>query len=933
MDSLSYLSNADPALVDNLYQQYKQNPTSVDITWQKFFEGFEFSKSSYDGADGATAQHMQKEFKVMGVIMGYRVRGHLFTQTNPVRARRKYYPDDSIENFGLEQSDLDTVFQAGDELGIGPATLREIVAHLKETYCQSIGAEYKYIRHPKVIKWFEDKMEGSKNHMAFTKKDKKHILHKLNQAVAFENFIHTKFTGQKRFSLEGAETLIPALDAVIEFGADTGIQEYVIGMSHRGRLNILANILKKSYEDIFFEFEGKNLFEEEAFDGDVKYHLGYSSDIKTSNKKDVHLYLTPNPSHLEAVGPVVQGITRAKIDNKYDGDNKKIAPILIHGDAAIAGQGVVYELIQMSLLKGYGTGGTIHLVINNQIGFTTNYIDARSSTYCTDVAKVTLSPVFHVNGDDVEALIYTIKLAMEYRQTFHRDVFIDILCYRKYGHNEGDEPRFTQPLLYKAIAQHDNPREIYYQKLLAEGSISESDKITMEREFKEMLEISLDTAKKKSVNKALEYKEGMWTNMSFPADKDFLQSPDTGFNKKKLTEIADLITSLPEDKSFFKKTIRLFNDRKKMLDGQGKLDWAMGELMAYATLINEGHPVRVSGQDSQRGTFSHRHAVITIEDSEEQYWPINGAGKEPGLFRIYNSHLSEYGVMGFEYGYASSTPQGLTVWEAQFGDFANGAQIIIDQFIATAQDKWKRMNGLVLLLPHGYEGQGAEHSSARMERFLNLSAQNNIYVVNCTTPASFFHVLRRQLKTKYRMPLVVFTPKSLLRHPRVNSTLNELATGKFQEVIDDANANPAKVKKLVFCQGKIYYDLLERQESTGNTDIAVVRIEQLYPLPQKQLNDIIAKYKNAKHVQWVQEEPENMGAWGFLLRKYKGSNLECISRPESASPASGSSKKHEKQQKAIIDKVFGSVQTDTPAKAQHAKPKTKPSSKSKKALT
>ncbi|NNC85364.1 MAG: 2-oxoglutarate dehydrogenase E1 component, partial [Bacteroidia bacterium] len=579
MDSLSYLSNADPALIDNLYQQYKQDPNSVDISWRKFFEGFEFSKTNFDDPDSATAQHLQKEFKVLNLILGYRSRGHLFTQTNPVRSRRKYYPDDSLETFGLEESDLDTVFQAGSEIGLGATTLRNIVEHLKATYCESVGAEYKYIRHPKVAKWLEDKMEGSRNRMAFSKNDKKHILHKLNQAVAFEHFIHTKFTGQKRFSLEGAETLIPALDAVIEFGADLGIKEYVIGMAHRGRLNILANILNKTYEDVFFEFEGKNLFEESNIDGDVKYHLGHSSDIKTSNGKDVHMYLTPNPSHLEAVDPVVQGIVRAKIDNKYDGDENQIAPILIHGDAAIAGQGVVYEVIQMSLLKGYRTGGTVHLVINNQIGFTTDYKDARSSTYCTDVGKVTLSPVFHVNGDDVEALIYTIKLAMEYRQTFHRDVFIDILCYRKYGHNEGDEPRFTQPLLYKAIAKHDNPREIYHQKLLEEGSISEADKKAMEKEFKEMLEVSLDTAKKKSKGSGLEYKDSAWKELQFPVDKDFEQSPDTGFNKKKLKAIAEQITSLPEDIQFFKKTLRLFNARKKMIEGDGKFDWAMGELL------------------------------------------------------------------------------------------------------------------------------------------------------------------------------------------------------------------------------------------------------------------------------------------------------------------------------------------------------------------
>jgi 2-oxoglutarate dehydrogenase E1 component len=904
MDKYSYLNNSDPQAIEELYRNYKNNADSIDKEWRKFFEGFEFAKTSYDkDSSQILPAKVEKEFKVIGLINAYRVRGHLLTKTNPVRERRKYYPDDSLENFGLSDADLDEVFHAGNEIGIGPAKLRDIVAHMRQTYCESIGAEYKYIRHPDVTEWLEKKMEGEKNTPSFSIDDKKQMLHKLNQAVAFENFLHTKFTGQKRFSLEGAETLIPALDAVIEFGANLGIKEYVIGMAHRGRLNVLANILNKHYQDIFTEFEGKE-YDENAFDGDVKYHLGFTSDIKTSRGLDVHLSLTPNPSHLEAVDAVVQGIVRSKIDHTEGGDMSQIAPILIHGDAAVAAQGIVYEVIQMSRLNGYKTGGTIHLVINNQVGFTTNYIDARSSTYCTDVAKVTLSPVFHVNGDDVEALVYTARMAMEYRQKFHRDVFIDILCYRKYGHNEGDEPRFTQPLLYKAIAQHPNPREIYIEKLLSQGAIEANLAKEMDKSYRAMLETSLDQAKKTAKTKFSRYLEGSWSGLRTANDEDFEKSPETGVDKDTLLKIGERITMLPADKIFFNKTVRLFNERQEMLKGDGRLDWAMGELLAYGTLLNEGKPVRLSGQDVERGTFSHRHAVIRVEDSEEQYTPLNHISEKQSPFFIYNSLLSEYAVLGFEYGYAFSAPNSLVIWEAQFGDFANGAQIVIDQYLSSAEDKWRRMNGIVLLLPHGYEGQGAEHSSARMERFLTLCAENNMQAVNCTTPANFFHVLRRQLHRGFRKPLVVFTPKSLLRHPRCISTINDLSEGRFREVYDDTSINADAAVRIIFCSGKIYYELLEKREKENIRDIAIIRIEQLYPFPKTQISKLIKKYKNADDYLWVQEEPENMGAWMHIVRMYGEVNIRHISRPESASPATGSHKQHEKEQAAIIHMAF-----------------------------
>jgi len=903
MDSYSYLNSTSAENIEDLYEQFLKEPNSIDPSWRQFFEGFDFSRKTYSNGKESKL-NLNKELNALDLINAYRTRGHLFTKTNPVRERRKYNPTLDYTNFGFQASDLKTVFQAGNEIGIGPASLEKIISTLEQTYCQSIGAEYRYIRNPLERQWLESRMEGDKNTPSFSIDSKKQILNKLNQAVAFENFLHTKFPGQKRFSLEGAETLIPALDSVIEYGAELGIKEFVLGMAHRGRLNVLANILNKTYEDIFNEFEGKE-YEENIFDGDVKYHLGFSSDIKTEKGKKVHLSVTPNPSHLEAVDPIVQGIVRSKIDLTPGGSEKMIAPILIHGDAAIAGQGIVYEVLQMSLLKGYKTGGTIHIVINNQIGFTTNYMDARSSTYCTDVAKVTLSPVFHVNGDDVEALVHIIRLAMEYRQTFHRDVFIDLLCYRKYGHNEGDEPRFTQPVLYKAIANHPNPREIYHQKLVAQGEVEKALADEMAKEFKNLLEVSLGKAKANTKTKFKRYLEGSWSGIRVSSSSDFDESPDTSISKEMFDKVSKVNSQLPANKTFFKKIIKLFNDRAEMLKGKGKLDWAMAELMAYGSLLMEGHPVRISGQDVERGTFSHRHAVVKLDESEEQYVPLRSLAKEEAPFFIFNSLLSEYGVLGFEYGYAFSSPQSLVVWEAQFGDFFNGAQIIFDQYLSSSEDKWRRMNGIVVILPHGFEGQGAEHSSARLERFLCLCAEDNIQIINCTTPANFFHAIRRQLKREFRKPLIVFTPKSLLRHPKCISQKSEFTQSKFKEVIDDPNARSKQTETLFFCSGKIYYDILDlsERESIPLEDVAIVRIEQLYPFPHKQIDAILSKYKQVKKVYWVQEEPENMGAWSYLLRMRRDIEWNLISRAESASPATGSYKQHEKEQIKIIQQL------------------------------
>ncbi|NOX90605.1 MAG: 2-oxoglutarate dehydrogenase E1 component [Calditrichaeota bacterium] len=902
MEKFSYTHHAHPQYIESLYKDFLADPQSVDESWRKFFEGFDFARA-IGGKTDVDSEHLQKEFKVLNLIHGYRTRGHLFTKTNPVRTRRQYSPTLNLQNFGLSEKDLDTVFQAGSEIGIGPALLREITDHLKQTYCRSIGVEFMYIRHPARISWLKDKMESTRNTPDFSIEEKRHILQKLNQAVIFENFLHTKYVGQKRFSLQGGETLIPGLDAIIQKGADMGISEFVIGMPHRGRLNVLANILNKSYEEIFSEFEG-DVYADSVFSGDVKYHLGYSGEIVTRNGHKVALHLAPNPSHLEAVDPVAEGIAKARADRKYGGDYTKIAPVLIHGDAAIAGQGVVYEVIQMSQLPAYHTGGTIHLVINNQLGFTTNYLEARSGTYCTDVAKVTLSPVFHVNADDVEEVVYAIRLAMEYRQTFHTDVFIDLLGYRKYGHNEGDEPRFTQPKLYKIIADHPDPREIYNQKLLQIGAVERGLAEEMETQFREMLQKQMDEVKgRKAPTNPVNKKES--GNQNQRTRFDYESVFPTAVKKKKLLDLGEKIFTIPEEVKIFKKLRRIYNHQRDKFLKRQIADWSIAEFLVYATLLDEGVPIRLCGQDSRRGTFSNRHAVLLNEETEEEYIPLKKAETETGKFRIYNSLLSEYAALGFEYGYACATPHGLTVWEAQFGDFANGAQIIIDQFITVAESRWEWMNGIVLYLPHGYEGQGPEHSSARIERFLTLCARNNMTLANCTTPANFFHLLRRHIKMPFRAPLVIFTPKSLLRHPRCVSPISEFTKGGFRTVIYDDSVEAQKTKTVLICSGKIYYELDEQRQNLKRDDVAIVRLEQLYPLPENGILKLKKFYPQAKKFIWVQEEPENMGALSFLLRKlYPKFPFEYIARKEDASPATGYMRRHTAEQQEILEKAF-----------------------------
>ena len=908
MDKFSFLNAAHTGYIADLYDKYLQNPDIVEPSWRSFFQGYDLANENFSLTDDSESsveipQSVRKEFLVVDLINGYRTRGHLFTKTNPVRDRRKYTPTLDIENFGLSKSDLDSTFNAGEIVGIGPKKLSEIIGHLERTYCDSIGVEYMYMRNPEKLSWWKDRLIVNDNHPNYNQDAKKYILSKLNQAVTFESFLQTKYVGQKRFSLEGGEALIPGISVALRNAAEVyGVEECVLGMAHRGRLNTLVNIFKKPVRDLFSEFEGKD-FEDTNIDGDVKYHLGLTLSKTFRNGKQIKMNLVPNPSHLETVAAVAEGIARAKIDRKYNGDESKILPIIVHGDAAIAGQGIAYEVTQMAKLNGYKTGGTIHIVVNNQIGFTTNYLDARSSTYCTDVAKVTLSPVLHVNADDTEAVCHAMEMALDFRMKFKTDVFIDLLGYRKYGHNEGDEPRFTQPKLYKAISKHKNVKDLYAAQLLEENTINSEYLQKVTTDFKELLETEFNESKKVKTSKVKEFMQSTWKGFERQQLTSMLQTEDTTYPVDKLKHIAKVVSTVPENVQFVRKAERILQGRSKMVFDTNTLDWGMAENLAYGSLLEEGFNVRISGQDVERGTFSHRHAILRDEISEERINLLNNNPNNSGKMTIYNSLLSEYGVLGFDYGYAMANPNTLTIWEAQFGDFSNGAQIMFDQYISAAEDKWKMQNGIVVLLPHGYEGQGSEHSSARIERYLQLCAEDNMTVANCTTPANFYHLLRRQMKRNYRKPLIVFTPKSLLRHPKAVNSIEDLATGKFQEVIDDS-LNPSKVTKLVFCMGKFYYDLLAEREILEREDVALVRIEQLFPLHLEKIQRVIDRYPSVKEYIWAQEEPRNMGAWSFMLERLELVKLNVRSRKYYAVPAAGSSTRFKKRHKAVIDSVF-----------------------------
>ena len=906
MSHSEFLGNLDIKTIEKLYLDFKKDPESIQPQWKDFFAGFELALSHFNETDALseqTAATMRSEFNVIDLINAYRERGHLFTKTNPVRSRRKYFPGLEHPNFGLSDSALDKDFQAGEEIGIGRAPLKKIIDQLELTYCQSIGVEYMYIRTPEIVQWLKHRMESTRNQPSYNPDQKKQILKKLMEAVGFEHFLRKRFPGQKRFSLEGGESLIPALDAVIESGSRLGASEYVIGMAHRGRLNVLANILRKPYHKIFSEFRSHE-YAESSLLGDVKYHLGCTLETSTRNGHPVNISIAPNPSHLEAVNPVVEGLARAKAEHKHEKDLTKVVPILIHGDASISGQGIVYEVLQMSQLPAYKTGGTVHLVINNQLGFTTNYLDGRSSTYCTDVAKTIQSPIFHVNGDDVEAVVYALELAMEFRQKFGRDVFIDLLSYRKYGHNESDEPRFTQPILYKIIEKHPDPASLYIEKLVKESIVTTREAENIRLDFEKHLDEELKRAEKIEKGSIDPFLANTWKNHPRGKEDNYFAPVSTAISTGELCQLAGRITELPDEKRFFRKTIRLMQERRKMVSETGLIDWSTAESLAFASLLNEGYGVRFTGQDVERGTFSQRHAVLKMEASEEEYIPLKHLGDHQGHFQIYNSLLSEYGVLGFEYGYAMGSPDSLVLWEAQFGDFVNGAQIIIDQFLASAEEKWRVMNGLVMLLPHGFEGQGPEHSSGRMERFLSQCADFNMQVVNPSTPANYYHVLRRQLKRSFRKPLVIFTPKSLLRHPQCISKLKEFSKGHFHEIIDDIKADAEQTERVILCSGKIYYELAEEQQQKGFLNTAIIRLEQLYPVKVSELEALRQKYSKARRWIWVQEEPQNMGAWPFLKAFLPDMPLSVIARPPSGSPASGSSQFHQMQQRKIIEKAF-----------------------------
>lgn len=916
MDQFSYIANADTAVIDQLYQAYQQDPSSVDVSWQNFFKGYDFSltwaenghkkndtNGNTEAADLVDVEHSVKEVSVASLIKAYRSRGHLLADTNPIRTRKDRNPRLTLKDYGLAETDLDTVFESANLLGIGPTTLRGIMKALEKIYAGHIGFEYMYIREIEVKNWLRNKIEKEALVFDPTTEEKTRILEKLNEAVVLESFLHTKFLGQKRFSLEGGEATIPALDTIVNTAAELGTEQVMIGMAHRGRLNVLANIMHKSYEELFSGFEGI-VPDDLQGDGDVKYHLGYSSEHITPTGKQISLKLAPNPSHLEAVNPVVEGFVRASADAHYNSDYDKMLPILIHGDAALAGQGIVYEVTQMAKLKGYSTGGTVHFVINNQVGFTTDFDDARSSIYCSDVAKIIDAPIFHVNGDDPEAVVFCAKMAVEFREKFNRDVFIDMVCYRRWGHNEADEPKFTQPTMYNIIQGHDNIWELYKKELVSKGEVGIKLAEKMDADFKAMLQARLDKVKQKEVPTYKPLKLDMaWKQLRFSEPEDFDQSPDTSISADLVDKIATALVKIPAGFKPIKQIDNLLKSRQQMFFETKQLNWAAAELLAYGSIVANGKIVRLSGQDVQRGTFSHRHAVLHDSETNETYNSLNFIEEGQEKLHIHNSLLSEYGVLGFEYGYSMANPNALVIWEAQFGDFANGAQIMIDQFVAAGESKWGIQNGLVMLLPHGYEGQGPEHSNARPERFLQLTGEYNMIVANLTTPANLFHLMRRQMAWSFRKPCIVMSPKSMLRNPLCVSPMSEITNSSFKEIYGDTFVNPKKVKRVLMCSGKIYYDLLDAQQKGKRDDVAILRIEQLHPLPLKQIEAELAKYPKAK-LYWVQEEPQNMGYWTYMLREFGQGKMELIARKLSASPSTGFLKIHTQEQANLIAQAF-----------------------------
>lgn len=930
MEKFSYLKSTNAGYIDELFALYSQDPNSVDPSWRYFFEGLELGTDSpAESSSAPVAQSSapqasapqgdtKAELKVAELILAYRELGRLLAQVDPMIPAPSSHPLLELSRFGLQTSDLSKTFMAGRLLGFGEAKLSDIIARLKDTYCGSVAVEFTHIPDVEEKAWLQQKMETARNREPLDKETQKFILKRLSESESFEKFLHTRYVAQKRFSIEGAEAVIPSLDCMMEVGAELGATQFVLGMAHRGRLNVLTNTCGKKPEQIFTQFEGNYKVDPAKGEGDVKYHMGYSSDLTTRKGKTVHLSLASNPSHLEFVNPVIEGVARAKQHELKDTDRSKVIPVAIHGDAAFAGQGVCYETLNLSQLRGYATGGTLHIVINNKVGFTTDSVDARSTPYCTDMAKMLNVPIFHVNGDDVEAMWYISKLCVEYRQKFKKDVFIDLMCYRKHGHNEGDEPAFTQPIEYKAIKAHPTPREVYAKQLASNGVVSSQESDAIVQQIMDRLTQSQTIAKTEAPSPYVSVFEGQWKGFKRPQESDIFKTVDTAVDEKTLKSLAEKLNRFPSGFHLNSKLVRIFEARLKAVNDGVGIDWGNGETLAFASLLNEGHLVRLSGQDVERGTFSHRHSVLHDSETGETYTPLNQLGPNQGLYDVHNSNLSETGVLGFEYGFSLADPKALVIWEAQFGDFSNGAQVIIDQFISTSESKWQRMSGLTLLLPHGFEGQGPEHSSARLERYLQLCGKNNMIVANLSTPAQLFHALRRQVKRDFRKPMIVMSPKMILRHPMAVSTLKDLSQGSFQEVLDDpsfsSDQDAASARKVVLCTGKIYYELLAKRTAQKKNDVALVRIEQLYPWPADKLAQILGRYKKASLV-WAQEEPRNMGAWSFVFNTWSGGYdffqekagnrpIGYAGRAIAASPAVGSHKVHEREQEALIEEAL-----------------------------
>lgn len=920
MEKFSYLKSINAGYIDELYARFVADPDSVDASWRLLFEGLELgataegeapapasapAESPVSLSPGAPSGEEAAEAKAGLFIQSFRELGRLLANVDPLTPAPQHHDLLRIERFGLTQADLKRTFAAGRLLEMGPATLEEIIQRLREIYAGSIGVEFTHIEDGDSRSWLRHRMEKSRNRADIDTETKKRILRKLTESEVFEHFLHTRYVGQKRFSGEGADGVIPLIDCLIEKGGELGVKEIVMGMAHRGRLNVLVNTFGKPPEAIFGEFEGKLNAEQDSGEGDVKYHMGFSANVVTRGGHPVHLSLASNPSHLEAVDPVIEGVARAKQEMYNDANREQVVPILVHGDASFAGQGIVYETLNLSQLEGYKTGGTIHIVINNQVGFTTSPGEARSTTYATDLAMMLEIPIFHVNGDDPEALWYLGQLCMEYRQKFHRDVVIDLVCYRRHGHNEGDEPSFTQPLMYKKIKSRSTPRAIYAQRLVEAGTLTEADAKAMVDELTDGFAQAQERARSESLPTSVSVFEGTWRGLHKPAPEEMFAPVQTQVPAETLREIGAAIFGEPKNFTPHPKLVKLLHGRLESATAGKGMDWGTVENLCYGSLVWEGQTVRLSGQDAERGTFSHRHSVLHDYETGEKFTPLQHLGR--GRFFVYNSHLSEAGVLGFEFGYALADPRALTIWEAQFGDFSNGAQIIIDQFITTAESKWKRMNGLVMLLPHGYEGQGPEHSSARLERYLQLCGRYNMQVANFTTPAQLFHALRRQVKRNFRKPLVVMSPKSLLRHPLAVSDITDLAEGRFHELLDDPGIQDKQaVRRVLLCSGKIFYELYQEREKREARDRAVVRIEQLYPWPERQLEELLATYPDNVEISWVQEEPRNMGAWIFMRDRWLDGRLgnrkiTYVGRPTSATPAVGSAKAHEKEQKLLIE--------------------------------